>query len=152
MAFARFLRAASSGGVMPRYGSGVQRRDFTYVGDIVAGLVAAVERGRRGVTYNLGTGRSVALVDALALLAEVAGCAPPSFDPVESQVDEPLSTCGDLSRSAAELGYRPDTALRDGLARQVAATARPTPAEAKPVHRNQGGDGRRRAETATRRR
>ena len=45
MAFSRFLRAALEGEPLPLFGDGRQIRDFTYVGDIVEGTIAAARRG-----------------------------------------------------------------------------------------------------------
>ena len=120
MAFARYLRAAQDGTSMPRFGDGLQRRDFTYVGDLVNGLMRAVERAPGGSTYNISGGRSVALVAALALLADVADIAPPRLEPRRRGVPEPRATRADLRRASAELGYRPRTSLAEGLGRQAA--------------------------------
>jgi nucleoside-diphosphate-sugar epimerase len=120
MAFARYLRAAQDGTSMPRFGDGLQRRDFTYVGDLVNALMRAAERGRTGSTLNVSGGRSVTLAAALALLAEVAELDPPRLEPAVAGIPEPRSTEADLRRAAAELGYRPRTSLIDGLSRQAA--------------------------------
>jgi nucleoside-diphosphate-sugar epimerase len=120
MAFARYLRAAREATSMPRYGDGMQRRDFTYVDDLVDGLTRAVERARPGSTLNLSGGWSVTLGRALALLAEVAEIEPPRLEPASAGIPEPHSTRADLRRAAAELGYQPRISLAEGLSRQAA--------------------------------
>src|SRR4029077_10669300 len=52
MGFHRFIRAALLGEPIVIYGDGEQTRDFTYIGDIVAAILAAGDRGRPGGVYN----------------------------------------------------------------------------------------------------
>lgn len=74
MAFHRFCRAALEDQPITVYGDGFQTRDFTFVGDIVAGTLAA---GRADVApgsiYNLGGGSQVSVRDTLEIISELAG-------------------------------------------------------------------------------
>ena len=68
MAFARWIRALTAGRPLRWYAAAGAARDFTFVDDAVAGLVAALERGRPGEAYNISGGRAVPLDHALAVL------------------------------------------------------------------------------------
>ena len=119
MAFARWIGAIGRGEPVQVHAPRGAARDFTYVDDAVAGLVAALRHGRPGRAYNVSGRRSVSLRAALALLgpAEVLELAPCGS---EARV---TSGCG--RRAAAELGYEPLVSLPEGIERQLAATVSP---------------------------
>lgn len=121
MAFARWIAALDSGEPLAWRAAPGTARDFTYVDDAVAGLVAALTRGRSGEAYNVSGGRSVPLRTALDLLRPGAELRelPPS--PAEAIV-----TAGCRRKARAELGYSPRVALADGLARQLAVATAPS--------------------------
>ena len=118
MAFTRFMRAILDDEPLTVLGDGSQVRDFTYVGDIVEGTIAAAQRGRFGAIYNIGGGHSVQLLAAIAAIERVAGrrgqveFAPP-------QRGDAYRTGCDCALALRELGYAPRTALEDGLAAQL---------------------------------
>jgi nucleoside-diphosphate-sugar epimerase len=123
MGLSRFIEALVSERPIPLYGDGRQRRDMTYVGDVVAATLAAAERGRPGAVYNIASGAPRALLDILEELAaalelplRVAHEAPKPGDVRD--------TWGDITRATADLGYQPTMALRDGLGRQIEEAAR----------------------------
>ena len=116
MAFARWIAAAASGEPLPWIAAPGAARDFTYVDDAVAGLLAALRHGRPGEAYNVSGGRSVELREAAALLAGPTGVRELPSSGAEARV---TSGCG--RKSAAELGYVPRVELREGLERQLGA-------------------------------
>lgn len=122
MAFARYIAATLGGEAMPLLGDGGQRRDFTYVGDACDATALALEHGRAGGVYNVAGGRSVALSEALALLAGVLGCEP-RFERRAADGREPRATEADLTRAAADLGWAPRVGLAEGIERQLAHAA-----------------------------
>jgi UDP-glucose 4-epimerase len=121
MAFARFLGALRRREPMPLFGRGAQRRDFTYAADAAEATALALERGRTGATYNVSGGRSVALSDALSLLADEVGGAPLLAEHPPNP-EEHETTQADLSLAQRELGYEPAVSLERGIALQVAAS------------------------------
>lgn len=126
MAFARWIRALAAGGALPWHAPPGTARDFTYVDDVVAGILAALRRGRTGRVYNLSGWRSVPLPEALALLA---GEREPRLRELPSSTAEAYVTHGCGERAAAELGYAPGVELAEGLQRQLgAASPGPLPA------------------------
>jgi UDP-glucuronate 4-epimerase len=115
MAFARLVEAALEGRDFELYGDA--SRSFTYVADAVAATIAAMERGRTGVIYNVGGGEEATMRDAIGVLERVSG----------RKVDvraEPAArgdarrTAADVSLVAGDLGWAPTTTLEDGLAAQ----------------------------------
>jgi nucleoside-diphosphate-sugar epimerase len=122
MAFARFLYALRRREAMPLFGDGAQRRDFTYAADAAEATALALERGVPGATYNVSGGRSVTLRDALSLLADEAGSAPPMAEH-PANPEEHETTEADLSLARRDLGYEPRVSLERGIALQVAASA-----------------------------
>ena len=74
MAFARWIDCLDRGGPLPWHAAPGTARDFTYVDDAVAGILAALRRGRAGEAYNLSGWRSVDLREALGALEDAFGC------------------------------------------------------------------------------
>ena len=115
MAFARWILAIEAGEPVPWHANPGTARDFTYVDDAVAGILAALRHGRSGEAYNLSGWRPVELREALALL-EPPGVLELPASPAEAHVTH---GCG--RKASAELGYAPRVELRAGLERQLAA-------------------------------
>jgi nucleoside-diphosphate-sugar epimerase len=122
MAFARWIDLLAAGQLLPWYAPPGTARDFTYVDDVVAGILAALRRGRAGEAYNLSGWRSVDLRGALELLEDAAGCRarvrPLAGSGAEAHVTE---GCG--RKAAEELGYAPRVDLATGIELQLAAAS-----------------------------
>lgn len=117
MAFAQAIHASVTGRPFRMSADGLQTRDFTYVADAIAGLMLAAENGHAGDTYNIGTGFSTSLADALAMLREL-GC---DVD-VEAGLPgdgDAEHTLADIGHAEATLGYHPVWALRASLEQQL---------------------------------
>ena len=121
LAIARFLRAARNGEELTLYGDGTATRDYTYVDDAVAGILAAAahadaqEPGMR--IWNLASNRPVRLLDLVATIGAVVG-RPPKVRHEPRQRGDVGHTWGDLTRARAELGYTPAVDLETGIRRQ----------------------------------
>jgi nucleoside-diphosphate-sugar epimerase len=122
MAFARWIAALESGEPVPWNAATGTARDFTYVDDAVAGLIAALRHGRSGEAYNVSGWRSVDLREALALLAPGAA----DLRELPPSTAEALVTSGCPRKAAAELGYLPRVSLAHGLDRQLAGASSPS--------------------------
>jgi len=92
--------------------------DYTYIADIVAGTVAAIEQVTAGTfeIFNLGGTEPISLADLVASLERVIG-KPARIDRLPDQPGDVPVTFASISRARASLGYAPQTALQDGLAR-----------------------------------
>jgi len=118
MAFHKFIKAMLDGRKIVVYGDGMQTRDFTYVDDIVEGLVLA-PKAPPGAVMNIGGGNRVSLGEAIATLGEVVGVEPRlDVQPVEA--GDVRDTWADVSRAVELIGYRPTTKLAGGLAQECA--------------------------------
>ena len=117
MAFHIFLRAMLDGRPLEMYGSGSQTRDFTFVSDIVAGILLAME-GRDGAVYNLGGGSRVTLLEAIRTLESVSGLKA-EVRGESVQAGDVKHTWADLSLATDELGYAPRVTLDEGLRREA---------------------------------
>ena len=96
------------------FGDGAQTRDFVYVGDVVAGLLAAAASSGGGV-YNVGTGVATSVGELHRLCAEVAGAErEPRF--AEARPGDLQQSVIDPSRAANDLGWRAERGLPAGLA------------------------------------
>jgi nucleoside-diphosphate-sugar epimerase len=118
MAFARLVRAGLTGATFDLYGDGEQTRDFTYVGDVVAAMVAAAGTSWCGVA-NIGGGSRTSMNRVLEIVRGLCG----GLEVRQEQVarGDVRHTAADTSVAAAHLGYRARTPLAEGLAAMVAA-------------------------------
>ncbi len=123
MGLSRFIEAVVSGDAIPLYGDGLQRRDMTYVGDVVEATLAAAAHGRAGAVYNVASDSPRTLLDILDELASVLDL-PMDLAREASKPGDVRDTWGDIGLAAADLGYRPAVSLRTGLERQAAEAAR----------------------------
>lgn len=119
LAIAKFARLIAGGERVPMFGDGSTRRDYTYVDDIVDGIVRAMEHCRSHHLYNLGNSEPIALRDMIAMLGEAMGRRP-SIESLPEQPGDVRLTCADISRARDELGYRPSTPFAAGLRSFVA--------------------------------
>ncbi|MCK6480614.1 MAG: NAD-dependent epimerase/dehydratase family protein [Planctomycetes bacterium] len=118
MAIHAFARAIGEGRPVPFYGDGTSRRDYTYIDDIVDGVLRSLDRASGFRIYNLGESATTSLSELVALLEEAVGRRAILDRRPDQPGDVPL-TCADLTLARAELGYEPRTPLREGLARFV---------------------------------
>jgi UDP-glucose 4-epimerase len=107
-----FIDRLRGGESITIYGDGEQTRDFVYVGDVVAAVLASI--GQHGSTFNIGTGTETSVNELFEACRRIAGIevhaehAPP-------KPGDALRSVLDVSRAERELGWRPRTALADGL-------------------------------------
>jgi UDP-glucuronate 4-epimerase len=123
MAAFLFTRAILAGEPIRVFNGGEMWRDFTYIDDIVAGILAAVARKPTGspphAIYNLGNHRSEKLTDFIATLETALGAkAQVKFEPM--QPGDVARTYADIEASRRDLGFDPKTPISEGIPRFVA--------------------------------
>ena len=118
LAIHKFTRLISRGEPVPFFGDGTTSRDYTFVEDIVAGILASLDRCDRYRIYNLGGSDPVTLKQLLDELQEAVGKTA-IIDRRPAQLGDVERTYADLTRSTAELGYKPKVTLAEGLRRFV---------------------------------
>jgi UDP-glucuronate 4-epimerase len=118
MGWYQMMQSVLEGRRFPLFDEGRPRRDFTYVEDVAAGVVAAARRVRGYEILNLGRGEPVAMRDFVATLEELIG-RPAIFDsPPLPPSDAPV-TYADIAKARLLLDYDPTTTLRQGLRQLV---------------------------------
>lgn len=118
-----FIRLAVEGQTIPLYGDGQQRRDLTYVDDVVdAFLRVGASETANGEVYNLGGQHPVTLYDLAQLIVTIAGQGEVTLVPWPA--DRKKIDIGDVYSSYAKieaaLGWRPTTDLQSGLTQMIA--------------------------------
>jgi UDP-glucose 4-epimerase len=110
---AAFIKRVLSNQPLIVYGDGTQQRDYLYVGDLVHGIAAAINRAATG-TLQLGSGRPTPLLTLIQALETICGRRlEVSYEPRRGA--EIHSTWCDISKARAELAYQAPTMLADGL-------------------------------------
>jgi UDP-glucuronate 4-epimerase len=117
MAYFSFMAAIMEGRGLRIFGDGSMRRDFTYIDDIVAGVVAALDRppaaGQHRI-YNLGNNKSASVNDLVAAI-EAATNRRAERHEVPAPPGEVAATWADIDVSRRELGFEPKTSLPEGI-------------------------------------
>jgi len=119
LAIAKFTRLIDRGEPVPVFGDGTTRRDYTFVSDIVDGIIRAVDRCKSHHLYNLGNSDPIELRHLVDAIASALGKTP-VIQRLPEQPGDVRQTYADISRAANELGYAPKTAVSEGLARYIA--------------------------------
>jgi UDP-glucuronate 4-epimerase len=121
MAMNRFISAALEGRPIPVYGDGEQVRDFTFVEDVVAANLAAGTTSDLppGTVLNVAGGGSITVNGLIELLQTTVG-RPVHTAQQPRQPGDVLQTGGTIDLAGRLLGWRPQVAVPEGLARQVA--------------------------------
>ncbi|RMD65242.1 MAG: NAD-dependent epimerase/dehydratase family protein [Planctomycetota bacterium] len=121
LAIAKFMRLAQQGKPIPMFGDGATSRDYTYIDDIVQGVLAAARaiesHGFR--IWNLGGSHPVTLREMIDAIARVTG-RELRVQQLPMQPGDVQRTYADLTRSGAELGFSPHTPFEAGLRKQWA--------------------------------
>jgi UDP-glucuronate 4-epimerase len=125
MALFLFTEAILKGKTMQIFGEGKMQRDWTYIDDIVAGTVAAIDKNCDEEVFNLGRGKIEELMDFVSMIEKA--CLPPEalakgggkkeFLPL--QKGDFRSSLADISHAAERLGYEPKTDIAEGIPRFV---------------------------------
>jgi len=120
-----FLKSIDRGLPIRVFNHGDLLRDFTYIDDIVEGVVRVLDNapqerdGRRHTIYNIGHGSPVRLLDFIEALEKAAGrSAEKEWMPM--QPGDVVQTFADTDKLAHDFGYRPTTTLEEGLKHLVA--------------------------------
>lgn len=109
-----FLDSISQGKKITLFGDGTSKRDYTYVSDIVSGILAALDTPRDFEIYNLGNSHMVSLKDFVSIVETTVG--KKAF--IESKdrfLGDVEITCADISKAEKLLGYHPHVSIEEGM-------------------------------------
>jgi UDP-glucuronate 4-epimerase len=124
MAIHKFTRLIDRGLPLPRFGDGSTRRDYTYITDIVGGVLRAIERVQGYEIINLGESQTTSLSDLIARLEALLG-KKAAIEEAPEQPGDVRLTCADVGKAKRLLGYDPSVSVAEGLARFVDWYRRP---------------------------
>jgi UDP-glucuronate 4-epimerase len=119
MAYFSFTKAIMKGEPLPIYNEGQMKRDFTYIDDIVAGTLAAIDLGAPCEIFNLGNHKPEDILHLVELLEKNIGkAAIKKLLPM--QPGEVPVTYADITKSRKQLGFSPTTSLEKGIQKFLA--------------------------------
>ncbi len=120
LAIYKFTDRITKGLPIPKFGDGNTRRDYTYVDDILQGVVGAIDyRGPLFDIFNLGESETTTLNELIAAIESAVGKKAVIEQLPEQKGDMPL-TCADISKARRLLGYDPRTKISEGIPKFVA--------------------------------
>jgi UDP-glucuronate 4-epimerase len=114
MAIHKFTRQISSGEPVELFGDGSSRRDYTFIGDIVQGVLRAIDTPSGYRVFNLGTTETTTLLDLIQLIADRVEREPVVRMSPDQLGDVPV-TFADIRRAEEQLGYAPTTRISSGI-------------------------------------
>lgn len=120
MAIHKFTRMIDRGEEIPMFGDGASQRDYTYIDDIIQGVIASIEKaGEKPYRiYNLGESDTIELGDLINAISEAVG-KPAKIKKLPDQPGDVKITFADITRAREELGYTPTTPVREGVRKFV---------------------------------
>ncbi len=118
LAIHRFVRLVETGQPIPVFGDGSMARDYTYIDDIVTGVLSAIQQCAGFHIYNLGGSSPVTLRDLVGHIERATG-RKAVLDPRPPQAGDVQCTYADISLAAKDLGFRPSVDFSTGLAHFV---------------------------------
>ncbi len=122
LAIHKFARILRDGGEIPMFGDGSTSRDYTYIDDILSGVMAAVqwtsEESGEGAfeIVNLGESRTVTLSEMIRVIGEAMEIEP-RIRPLPMQPGDVRRTFADVSKARRLFGYEPSVDFEDGIRR-----------------------------------
>ncbi len=123
LAIHKFTDMIEHGRPIPKFGDGNTRRDYTYIDDIVQGVLGAIEYARSGIEtfdiFNLGESETTTLNELIAALESALGKRAEIQSLPEQKGDMPR-TSADITKARRLLGYDPRTRIADGIPKFVA--------------------------------
>jgi UDP-glucuronate 4-epimerase len=118
MAIHKFTRLIDQGRPVPMFGDGLSKRDYTYIDDIVDGVVKAIDHNAPYDIFNLGESQTTELRELIGLIEEHLG----KKALIERLPDQPGDvpiTYADITKSVKVLGYAPRTKVAEGVKKFV---------------------------------
>jgi UDP-glucuronate 4-epimerase len=119
MALFKFTRGIIAGEAIPVFNEGRMVRDFTYVDDIVEGIVRVIDRPDGYRIFNIGNNQRVELMTYIRAIESALGMKA-KLDLLPMQAGDVEATEADTTALSAATGFKPDTPVEEGIRRFVA--------------------------------
>ena len=116
MAPFKFIDRVYKGKTIQQYGDGTTSRDYTYISDIVSGVVAAIDRPHAYEVINLGNGRPFKLKNFIDLVEKCVG-KNANIELMPEQPGDVKHTCASIEKAKVLLGYSPQVTFEEGIMR-----------------------------------
>lgn len=115
LAIHKFTKLISDETEIPFFGDGKTSRDYTFIEDIVSGVILALDRSQDPYSiFNLGNDKTITLSEMVKTISETLG-KKVRMKKLPSQPGDVPLTCANISRSREAIGYQPETTFRDGI-------------------------------------
>lgn len=118
MAIHKFTRLIDEGREVPMFGNGTSRRDYTYISDIINGIISALEKKFSYEIFNLGNSHTLQLKELISLIEKSLGREAKVKEFPLQPGDVPI-TCADITKSKKLLNYDPRIDIEEGINRLV---------------------------------
>jgi UDP-glucuronate 4-epimerase len=118
MAIHKFTRLIDQGEKIPIYGDGSSRRDYTYIDDLIEGIMGVIRYHKGFEVYNLGESQTTSLMELINLI-EGAFRKKANIEMLEPQPGDVSMTYADITKAEQMLRYQPEVKMEEGIKRFV---------------------------------
>jgi UDP-glucuronate 4-epimerase len=118
MAIHKFTRLVDRGEKVPMFGDGSSRRDYTYIDDLIEGVLSIIHRSKGFEVYNLGESQTTSLKELIQLIEKALG-KKALVEMLRPQPGDVSTTYADITKAKKMLGYRPKVKMEEGIRRFV---------------------------------
>jgi UDP-glucuronate 4-epimerase len=118
MAIHKFTSLMDQGKEVPMYGDGSSKRDYTYIDDLVDGMMAVLQRHKGYEIYNLGESQTTSLKELIGMIESTLG-KKAKIKVMEPQPGDVSITYADISKAKRLLNYQPKVKMEEGIKRFV---------------------------------
>jgi UDP-glucuronate 4-epimerase len=119
MAIHKFARLIDQGEKIPIYGDGSSRRDYTYIDDLIDGILGVIRHHKGFEIYNLGESQTTSLKELIRLIEEAMG-KKARLEMLAPQPGDVSVTYADITKAKRMLKYHPGVKMEEGIKRFVA--------------------------------
>ncbi len=118
LAIAKFTKLIDEGKPIEVFGKGDMRRDFTYIDDIVQGIIKSINQCKGYNIYNLGESQTTSVIELIDHISKALG-KKSKINHKPLQPGDVKITYADISKAKREIGYNPKTKIKDGIKKYV---------------------------------
>ena len=118
MAIHKFTRLIDQGEKIPIYGDGSSRRDYTYIDDLIDGILGVIRYHKGFEVYNLGESQTTSLMELIKLIEGAFG-KKANIEMLEPQPGDVSVTYADITKAERMLRYQPEVKMEEGIRRFV---------------------------------
>ena len=118
MAIHKFTHLVDRGEKIPIFGDGSSRRDYTYIDDLIEGILGVIRHHKGFEVYNLGESQTTSLIELIRLIEQAFG-KKANIEMLEPQLGDVSITYADITKAKQMLEYQPKVKMDEGIRRFV---------------------------------